>query len=163
MDARQYLAFANALVARVQRSDCLIGLGEPDCRSIISRAYYAAFHVAVEYLLSIGLKVTDSGECHTVVQYALNNSQDMDLITVGVNLGTLYSERKAADYKMSDFRTENIVQASLMAALTSGAISMLDACKAACLADPQRASSIETTILAWAVQAGQERKIWKRK
>jgi hypothetical protein len=162
MDARQYLALARVLVTRVQSSDYLVGLGEPDCRSIISRGYYAAFHVAIEFLLSINLKVTDSGDCHIVVQHALNNSQDTDLQTAAVHLGTLYSERKAADYKLSDPRTENITQASAMATLASSVITLLDACKASCQGDPQKSSMIQTTILAWAKQAGQERKIWKR-
>jgi uncharacterized protein (UPF0332 family) len=162
MDARQYLAFAKALAARVQNSDYLVGNGEPDCRSIVSRAYYAAFHVAIDLLLSIGLKVTDSGECHIAVQHALNNSQDADLVTAAVQLGTLYTERKAADYRLSDPRTENINQASAMATLAGSCSRMLDTCKTACQGDVQRCSVIQTTILAWAKQAGQERKIWKR-
>src|SRR5437016_3985124 len=100
MEPFHYLKFGYALIERLQRTppECLVDVGQADCRSIISRAYYAAFHVARALLASWGFGMTKTGLCHEVVQKALNNSSDSDLQSVAGFMNTLYSERRVADY-----------------------------------------------------------------
>ena len=51
MDARQFLRLAEALSQDVSGRTLLTpALDAAACRSVISRAYYAAFHVAHEFL-----------------------------------------------------------------------------------------------------------------
>ena len=103
MNPRLYLALSNALIGRVRASDGLVSAGgESECRDAISRAYYAAHHVAVELLSFMGIGVCDSGKCHSVTQMGLNNSGEAALVTASVHLGTMYSLRRCADYKMGD-------------------------------------------------------------
>lgn len=90
MDARQFLRLAEALTQDVAGRALLTpALDAAACRSAISRAYYAAFHVAHEFLDRIKVVVGQSSQAHVTVQHALNNSGDPNLVQVSSWLRTL--------------------------------------------------------------------------
>lgn len=76
-------------------------------RTVISRAYYAAYHVALEFLVELGLPETSD---HGVPPQWLENSGNVDAIAAGRNLRDLYSARRKADYDLKSARAVRIVQ-----------------------------------------------------
>ena len=103
MDGRQLLALAQKLVDGVAAGTPLTGGdGAPECRSAISRAYYATFLVAAAFLDRIGFAVQNSPAAHVAVQHALNNSGDAVLRRIGAKLDDLHRDRRRADYDMKD-------------------------------------------------------------
>src|SRR4051812_31175554 len=101
MDARQFLRLAKVLAKDLSGRALLSPTLDPAaCRSAISRAYYAAFLVALEFLDRINVVVGRSPQAHVTVQHALNNSGSPALAAASTKLGTLHSERLAADYDL---------------------------------------------------------------
>ena len=96
MDAREFLRLAEALSQDASGRALLTPALDPAaCRTVISRAYYAAFHVAHEFLNRIKVVIGQSPQTHVTVQHALNNSGDSALVQVSSQLRTLYVERLA--------------------------------------------------------------------
>lgn len=159
MDPGQYLGLARERVARAKAA----GPGfEAQCRSAISRAYYSVFHLTLEFLEFIDIKVTDSGQCHVAVQYALNNSGVPDLTSAQVRLRSLYGGRKSADYRMADRLTERVSYAESMIQVADKTVALLDKCRQNFQSDAAQKTAATNTILAWAKQAGQERNLWRK-
>ena len=78
--------------------DILAGDGsEAHYRTVVNRAYYAAFGYAVE---EFGLKVFD-GSVHRVTYNTLKNSTQTEYINAGIKLELLFKKRKEADYNYS--------------------------------------------------------------
>jgi hypothetical protein len=48
-------------------------------------------------------------------------------VTVATNLGTLYSERRQADYELKTTRPENVVQAGALVTLAERAVELVEA------------------------------------
>jgi len=161
MDPRFFLIFATDLLNRLRQNQ---GLSTPggraECRSAISRAYYATFLVAVEFLNGIGISVTAKGECHTAVNHGLNNSGNQDLKKAASNLGTLGTERRTADYQMAQSRPEQIAQVEIAVEMATQAILALDQIKNDCRADARQGATIASTILGWAGLV-QNKHLWK--
>ena len=76
-------------------------------RTAISRAYYAAYNVSVETLENMGVQISKGPSGHGQVQRFLGNSKNQELEQISSDLGTLHSSRLAADYRLTDLRTEN--------------------------------------------------------
>src|SRR6267154_1443857 len=80
----------------------LLGLGgEAARRSAVSRAYYAAFHVARDLLAGLGFVVPRADRAHEYLYRRLNNC---GLPTVRVAAGKLHdlrSRRNQADYDLA--------------------------------------------------------------
>jgi uncharacterized protein (UPF0332 family) len=108
----------------------LLGTSAPaDLRSAISRAYYATFHVAREFLLALGFQVPNAEKAHAFLWLRLSNCGDARVVDVGVRLNDLRSNRNVADYDLghsiswptaeSDVRTaEDLID--ILDALTPG-------------------------------------------
>ena len=77
------------------------GAQEARCRSGISRAYYAAFHAAEDFLCRRNPNFTrnDYEGSHEVVINALKRDRNSKLKTVGTELNRLRITRVRADYK----------------------------------------------------------------
>lgn len=151
MNPTSYLDLAKDLVVRVKRGDALPGTaGEAECRSAISRAYYAAFQVAADFYGTLGIDVPESGKCHVVVKDGLNNSGQANLESASSQLGTLYSERRRADYKLNDVRSEKLSQADSMTALSEQIIKVLRQVNSECKNDQQKKAAVAGAILGWA-------------
>src|ERR1700730_7159317 len=75
-------------------------------RSAVSRAYYAAFQTACQFLEELNIHVPASTG-HGDVRNYLGNSGDLELAEAGSSLGTLHSKRIDADYRLSNLPIEN--------------------------------------------------------
>jgi uncharacterized protein (UPF0332 family) len=89
MDFRDYLVLA------IRLRD---GTTEADWRSASSRAYYAAFHVARRFLLSLGFDVPRADRAHAYLWMRLSNAGRPDVELAGNRLNHLRGERNTADY-----------------------------------------------------------------
>jgi uncharacterized protein (UPF0332 family) len=89
MDARDFLEVAWSL---------LEGNGEAEWRSAVSRAYYAAFHVARQLLIQCGFAVPRADQAHAYLWLRLSNAGHPDVQHAGAQLGFLRQERNRADY-----------------------------------------------------------------
>jgi hypothetical protein len=83
---------------------------EATCRTVISRAYYGAFHIARRALEDIGVKV---GSNHGHVWRLLQVSGDEIVEDAGDMLTGLHSERVHADYHLDSGERADIVAARL--------------------------------------------------
>jgi uncharacterized protein (UPF0332 family) len=96
MNAEDFIAFAeNVLPAQPQGAAC---------RSVISRAYYGAFHLANSLLADQGI-TTDHNHGH--LQHDFLYSANALSCEIGVLLQELHSTRVEADYRLRNRRTEN--------------------------------------------------------
>jgi uncharacterized protein (UPF0332 family) len=89
MDFRDYLPLAITLWD---------GSTEAEWRSASSRAYYAAFHVARQFLLGLGFTVPRADRAHAYIWMRLSNAGHLDVERAGTRLNHLRGERNAADY-----------------------------------------------------------------
>ncbi len=99
MAPKEFLNLAGHL-ALSQNSDA------PDFRTAISRAYYAAFHIAVETLSFLGFPPRRDASGHDDATRLLQQSGDSELDRVGGVLADLRSDRNEADYKLQSGRVE---------------------------------------------------------
>ncbi len=90
MDFREFLVLAEMLAE---------GTTEAEWRSAISRAYYAAFHVACECLTSLGFRVpTHTEQSHVFAWRRWSNTGEWRIDDAGKVLNALRSDRNNADY-----------------------------------------------------------------
>ncbi len=79
--------------------------GSAEYRSAVSRAYYAVFNVAVDFLEKLGFPKAGK-EYHVALQRKLLNCADPEFEQIGSTLGDFHAQRVLADYFMSDPSTE---------------------------------------------------------
>jgi hypothetical protein len=162
MDPRHYLTLAQQHVNCAKSGQGTVSPnGQAECRSAISRAYYAALNAAVEFLNSIGISVTETGDCHAVVKMGLGESNETDLKKVSSHLGTLGAERRRADYRMADTGIEDPDLADQLVTIALQTVNLLRQCKQKCQQDAGLSQMVAGTILAWAAQAGKQNQLWK--
>jgi uncharacterized protein (UPF0332 family) len=89
MDYRDYLTLAVSLAA---------GSTEAEWRAAVSRAYYAAFHVARELLLGLRFRVPHADRAHAYLWLRLANAGVADVQLAGNRLNALRHQRNRADY-----------------------------------------------------------------
>ena len=155
MDARQFLRLAEALANDLTGRALLVpALDSAACRSVISRAYYAAFHVGREFLDHIKVVVSRNPQAHVTIQYALNNGGDPTLVAVSSKLGILHSERLAADYDLGRPGPDRPTQATAMLTLAQEIIDQLDRLPAGTAGVPFDPAAAAAAILNWATVTG---------
>jgi uncharacterized protein (UPF0332 family) len=93
MSPLDFLTLANRLAS---------GPGEAERRSAISRAYYAAFHTATDFIESCGVKLPHSAAAHDKVAHCMQNCESNDLALAGIKLNSLRKTRNLADYQLAD-------------------------------------------------------------
>jgi len=91
MNSRDFLTLAQTLLA---------ASSEAAWRSAVSRAYYAAFHVARELLDSMGFAVPRGERAHAHLWLRLSNCGDPQMATTGAALNSLRQDRNFADYDL---------------------------------------------------------------
>jgi uncharacterized protein (UPF0332 family) len=91
MNAREFLDVAEPLIA---------GMTEAEWRSAVSRAYYAAFHVARGLLDLCGFDVPRAEQAHAYLCRRLENSGHTDVENTGSALNALRKMRNRADYDL---------------------------------------------------------------
>lgn len=91
MNGRDFLVLARTLAASGT---------EAAWRSAVSRAYYAAFHVAREMLGDLGFTVPPDEKAHAYLWLRLSNCGDAPTQKAGGDLSKLRRDRGVADYKL---------------------------------------------------------------
>ena len=81
-------------------NDLLAGSREADWRSAVSRAYYAAFHVARLLLQRCGFAVPRAEQAHAYLWLRLSNAGHPGVNQAGLDLNDLRSKRNGADYDL---------------------------------------------------------------
>jgi uncharacterized protein (UPF0332 family) len=89
MSGREFLQVAR---------DLLAGSTEAAWRSSVSRAYYAAFHVARQRLEESGFTVPRGERAHAYLWLRLSNCGDPQVQDTGRRLNALRGQRNRADY-----------------------------------------------------------------
>jgi uncharacterized protein (UPF0332 family) len=147
MTARELLAFARDIFARAESPP----EGVPEAvayRTVINRAYYAAFTGAVAFLGRIGFEVNNSSSAHAAVQHSLNNANSAVLRTVSRDLRTLGGDRRLADYVPTDRSIGTRIAAEVALQLADAVLTALEGIPVADL------GAIATGVLNWATMAG---------
>ena len=114
------------------------GSSPSEFRTSISRAYYAAFHVAAELLTCTGFHVPNGPAAHGEVARLLTNSSDPELRIVGVDLSDLRQVRNMADYQLRKTLVESASAARSSIEKAAIMIRILDACQE----EPRRSTII---------------------
>jgi uncharacterized protein (UPF0332 family) len=119
MIAADFIEVASKLAAQATVSPAL-------CRTIISRAYYGAFHVANEFLIHAGKRATARHDTHT---WFVSSKCD-EARLVGRKLADLNSWRTKADYRLNDLSTESLVNARKAVEIAREIQTLITACEA---------------------------------
>jgi uncharacterized protein (UPF0332 family) len=85
-------------------------------RSAVSRAYYAAFHVARDFVISLGFVTPRSEIAHAYLWRRLGNCGLSSLALAGSRLNQLRGERNRADYDLNDDLTQKDAKAAVKSA-----------------------------------------------
>ena len=124
--------------------------GRPvDCRSAISRAYYAAFHVAAQLLRTNGFSILENHTAHEQVTRHLLGSGDPTVMAIASQLGDLRGMRNKADYRLALATVGNVKTAQVWVAAAGQHIETLTQA----FAGPNRDSIVEA-IGRWKKLAG---------
>ncbi len=159
MDAHQYLALAESLAASAKADPApsnVLALR----RSAISRAYYALFLLAREFVDGLGIETRLVPSAHVTLEQALLNSGVFSLRQIANTIGFLRTERTNADYEMrrTDVETQERVDSVVDSA--KAAILQLDLIRAGRLSPPLDRKAVAETILKWASDNGKP--LWRK-
>lgn len=116
MNFRDFLTLANSLAS---------GATEAEWRSAVSRAYYAAFHVACRLLSDLGFTVPRAERAHAYVWLRLTNSSHANVRNAGLDLNHLRQQRNRADY--DSYRSMSRATAAKEVQSAADVIRVLDA------------------------------------
>jgi uncharacterized protein (UPF0332 family) len=104
--------------------------GPADCRSAISRAYYAVFLRGKELLSAWGYPFYppggNAGKNHGLVKGRFKSVSGTDLEDLGKLLETLHTERKRADYDLHDAEIETAGTAKFIVGRAKEAFKLAD-------------------------------------
>ena|SRR5712691_1002591 len=121
MDARDFLSLAQLLLATEKTPRGF--------RTVIGRAYYAAFNVASDFLSNLGFKLPKDGTAHSLAYKLIYNCKDIYLKTSATNLNNLKGVRTTADYDLDDESVEKEPVANSWTHIANEIIQTLDSCK----------------------------------
>jgi uncharacterized protein (UPF0332 family) len=114
-------------------------------RTATSRAYYAAYHVAFDFLLALGFRVPRGHFGHDAVQRRLVNASLDPVIHAGTLLRRLQNVRVRADYWLRDKYPEDPATAAFWLERAAEIVRALDAAAA----DPAARARMTAAIQAW--------------
>ena len=83
-----------------------MNLGAAGARTAISRAYYGAFHLAVNLLEQFATAPRRNGQGHVLVPAFLGSANHVDATIAASLLQDLHTSRIKADYQINDARIE---------------------------------------------------------
>jgi uncharacterized protein (UPF0332 family) len=118
MNWRDFLLLATRLAS---------GTTEADWRTAVSRAYYAAFHVARSLFANLNFTVPRADRAHQYLVFRLSNSGEPSVEQAGRDLETLRRLRNRADYDEAPGLTAP--QAVAAVQLAEGIVQALDAAR----------------------------------
>lgn len=114
-------------------------------RSAVSRAYYAAFLTAEEFLAAMGVALLNKSGAHTELLTILGNTGDPALDATQTFLSRLRDERNAADYELTDTNVETEANARLHVGNAYDVIAELNRCRL----DAARFAAVTVATRAW--------------
>jgi len=129
MDPREFHRLAAQLVG---------GTSPAEFRTAVSRAYHAAYNVAVQILEEMGFRVSRGPAGHGEVQNRLSNCGDGEVIRVGSQLAGLHSKRIQADYRLDRTDVESVKTVRALVEQAKRMIQTLDECRS----EPRRTQII---------------------
>jgi hypothetical protein len=159
MDAHEFLALAESLADRV-KADPNTPNRNAACRSAISRAYYALFLLAREFLGELGIEARHIPNPHANLEQALGNAGVMSLQRIANALRKLCSARTQADYDLRPGDVESIIKVQDIIDDARTAILQLDIIRAGRLTPPLDRTSTVDAILKWARENGKP--LWRK-
>lgn len=98
-------------IAVAERLALSRGAQEGDFRSAVSRAYYGAFHLAADFLSSLGCSVPKGAAAHGWIPQVLLSGGCQEAIEAGRLLRDLHTDRITADYRWERRSTGNLADA----------------------------------------------------
>jgi uncharacterized protein (UPF0332 family) len=107
MDPREFLVLAQQLA---------VGTTESGWRSAVSRAYYAAFHVARQLLIDLHFRVPQADRAHGYLWLRLSNCGDPQVQQAGADLNDARRDRNWADYDLGRPMRLRVAQTDVQAA-----------------------------------------------
>jgi uncharacterized protein (UPF0332 family) len=159
MDAHGFLAVAESL-AESARSDPSLPNRDAACRSAISRAYYALFLLAREFLDDLGIDARRIPNPHANLEHAFTNSGVLSLQRTANALRMLCSARTRADYDLRPGDIESITTVQDVLKDARSAILQLDIIRAGRLSPPLDRTAAAEAILKWARDNGKP--LWRK-
>lgn len=115
-----------------------------ECRSAISRAYYAGFNVGAELLRSPGFPIGRGGAVHGEVRHCLANSGNPSVAAAASEMAYLHTQRNRADYHLDRTDLERRTEMLAVVRKAADVIRSLDAA----FAGPER-PKIHAAIRSW--------------
>ena len=119
MDPKDFLRVANDLAQSDEAAEL---------RSAVSRAYYAAFHVARKLLVDMGFEISKGPAAHGDVYKYLGNAGNPTVEHAGSNIGDLKGWRNQADYELDLDEHENSGSVQNIVLITEQIIEDLEQC-----------------------------------
>lgn len=119
MDPKDFLRVANDLAESDEAAEL---------RSAVSRAYYAAFHVARKLLVDMGFEIAKGPAAHGDICKYLGNAANSTVVHAGSNIGDLRGWRNQADYEIDLAKHENSREVQKMVVITEQIIEDLEQC-----------------------------------
>ena len=119
MDPKDFLRVANTLAESDEAAEL---------RSAVSRAYYAAFHVARKLLIDMGFEISKGPGAHGDVCKYLGNAGNPSVEHAGNNIGDLKGWRNQADYDLDLVEHENSRSVQKIVSITEQIIEDLEQC-----------------------------------
>lgn len=110
-------------------------VGEAGSRSATSRAYYGAFHAALELFEEIGCAIPSSGKSHNLVPICLGKSDVPEARRAGRELSDLHSKRIRAAYRLDDVKVGRTNTGRRSVEAASDVAQLLDIIRDKCNAD----------------------------
>jgi uncharacterized protein (UPF0332 family) len=123
MDGHDFIAPAGKLAAAPAAS-------EATYRTVVSRTYYGAFHVARAFLVELGFKPVGNANVHAFVRHYLNASGHGGAIRAADQLRDLQSVRNRADYDLDDPDVGSQAVAMASVEVAHRVVSALENCRA---------------------------------
>ena len=114
-------------------------------RTAVSRAYYAAFLSAEDFLRAMGISLLGGPGAHTELLTILGNSGDVALTKARDALTELRRARNAADYDLKDKRVEVEADVRVWLADAFDVIAELNRCRL----DAPRFAAVTAATRAW--------------
>jgi hypothetical protein len=112
-------------------------------RSAISRAYYAAFHSAREFIQGmLAVPLTEGPAAHGQVRNHLVSTGAEEIDQVSLDLANLHSERIAADYRLMKRHVEKEQLAADLVNLAGDIIATMNRCRS----DTQRYAIVRDAV-----------------
>jgi uncharacterized protein (UPF0332 family) len=114
-------------------------------RSAISRAYYAAFLTAVDFLAAMNISLLGGLGVHTELLNILGNTGDAALLLARDALDTLRKQRNKADYDLTNTKVETETNAMNRLKSAFKVIAELNRCRL----DTPRFAAVSTATRLW--------------